>query len=747
MTKRRTGLIGGLAVLLAASGLLVYLRGEGGCEALAARGAWGEAATVCAQTYQRTGAAAAALQAVHGASMLGRATEVEARLPWLEGTAFAAAIPYYRALSAGAKGDDAEAMRLYGEALGASRGAQLHEYAARAAHQLTSLQWTHGQFQAAFATLAVGSAEAQQTDNRRLKLYLEGQLADLLGEVGELAAQARALHGLAQGFAGEPGTLAQVRLRQGRVELERSNVGLARDYFEAALAGALDAGYAPVARSAHVNLATLALLAGDLDAGAAHLSAAEMIPALQRYEETTWAYAKAQQLQARGEYPAARAVAEAALDGGALPDWQWQLRTVAGRCAEEEGDLEGATASFTEATAVIEQLRREEPTAALRTGLLALRREPYEALFELAVRAGDSARALGLMEQLLSRAFSEAMVAQKLEAPLDLTTASGVAERRLTALQTQAPASSLAAVPLKSLGARDAVAFLAARGTLYRAHVSAGRVAFSRVARLREVEGLIERLEAAPDELVAAEALGELLWPSGLAERVLIAADGPLANLSFAGLRRGGRWVVEDHVISRVPSLGAAALLASQGLRPAGDGTRRVLGDPKGDLPAAAREAVALAERLGVRAILGAEATTEALLASCRADLLHFAGHSGIGPEGGWLALADGEVSAVRLLSEGCRPRMVYLASCASAVRGRGQMAGTVADAFFASGSAHVVATTRSVDDGVAAIVARDFFSEAGFDERPAERLALVQRALSRTLPRSAWASFVVLGP
>jgi len=151
---------------------------------------------------------------------------------------------------------------------------------------------------------------------------------------------------------------------------------------------------------------------------------------------------KARLLQARGEYPAARAVAEAALDGGALPDWQWQLRTVAGRCAEEEGDLKAATASFTEATVVIDQLRRDEPTAALRTGLLTLRREPYEALFELAVRAGDTARALELMEQLLSRAFSEAMVAQKLEAPLDLTSASGVAARRLAALQTQASASA-----------------------------------------------------------------------------------------------------------------------------------------------------------------------------------------------------------------------------------------------------------------------------------------------------------------
>ena len=286
--------------------------------------------------------------------------------------------------------------------------------------------------------------------------------------------------------------------------------------------------------------------------------------------------------------------------------------------------------------------------------------------------------------------------------------------------------------------------FLVARGTLYRAHSRAGRVEFARLESLSRVQELLEGLTARPDELGPAEALGALLWPQGpVSTRVLIAADGPLANLSFAGLRRRGRWLVEDHVVSRVPSLGAATLAHRAVV--ATDGTQRVLGDPTRDLPHAAAEAMVLARTLGVSPSLGSEATTGKLMSSCGADFFHFAGHSGLGAEGAWLALADGQVTASALLAAHCAPRLVYLASCASAVAVRGRAAATLADAFYASGSVHVVATTRSVSDEIAATFTRAFFSEGKVDHPP-ERLAEVQRRLSVSHSRSWWEPFVVLG-
>ncbi len=749
MTRRWTVLLGTIAVAVAVAWVL-HLRGStADCEVAAAKHQWELMARVCEETYHRTGDAEAGSRTLMGLSALHRTAEVDRRLSWLEGTRFASAATYYRAVSAEAGGDDDSAMRLYAETVVASRQAGLHDYAAMAAHQLVSKQWTYGQFQAAFVTLDTAFEEARLGDDPLVSRLLDGQLADLLGEVGDPAGQARALSALASRSKDEPWILAQVRLRQGMVEVERANLLLARDSFQSALDGSRDAGLLPIVRSAHVSLANLACRNGDLDGGDAHLAAAAEIPPRFGYDQTAWDFAKVTLLRERGDCEAARELAGGALDAGALPDWQWQLLTVEGSCAERQGDDAAALRAFSQATAVIEALRRAEPTEALRSGILAPRREPYEALFELALRMGDSETAVEVMEQLLARAFEETMAKRAADESGDLRTARLVAEHRLAALESrvsqQRPMPGPVMGLLGELGDRDAIGFVVARGTVYRAHVSGGQIEFARVERLEKISELLDRLAATPDELGAAEALGALLWPSKkVATRVIIVADGALANLSFAGLRRLGRWLVEDHVISRAPSLGAAATL---GRRPRGttDGGVQVLGDPTGDLPAAAAEARALAHRFGVEPLVQHQASVAELMRSCHADLLHFAGHSGLGPEGGWLALADGTVTAARLLQAGCAPRVVFLSSCASGARVAGQAASTVAEAFFAAGSQQVIATTHSVDDAVAARFTSELFLGGAFD-RPAEQVAEAQRRLLKSYPRSTWEPFFVLG-
>ena len=745
MTRRAITLMGLAAAAVVAAGVLHRWRSTSECEGLAAAHRWEAMATVCEETFHRTGDPSAAARALYGLSALGRTADVDRRLVWLEGTRFAPAISYFSAMSAKAKGDEAAATRLLVEALESSRGVGLHEYAALAAQKLASAQWVHGQFQQAFATLDTAFKEARQCDDQLLLMHLDGQLADLLGEVGDLTGKARALSSLAKRAKDYPRTLAQVRLRQGEVEEERSNVLLARDAFQAALDGSQDAGLLPVARAAHLSLANLARREGDLDGGEAHLLAAAEIPVRFGYEGTAWAFARAKLYLARGDCGAAREVVRGALDAGALPDWQWQLLGLEGGCAEQQGDEASARRAFGKAVQVIEELQREQPTAALRFGVLASRREPYEALFELSLRSGEEEAALNVMERLLARAFLETMAKRGPDGSGELQSVRLAALASTMIAQRPLPGSVMEG--LAELGDREAIGFIAARGTLYRAHVSGGRVAFARVDQLETVVKLLDRLAAHPDDPEAAEVLGERLWPERqVAARVLIVADGPLANLSFAGLRHHGRWVVEDHVLSRAPSLSAAVRVVGGPRGGTSGGGARVLGDPTGDLPAAAAEAVALAHRLGVQPLRQRQATVAELMASCHADLLHFAGHSGVGSEGGWLELADGRVTAPQLLAVRCAPRVVYLASCASGVQVSGQVTTTLADAFFAAGSQSVIATTRSVDDTMAAAFTREFFLDGAFDH-PAERVAQAQRRLLKSQPRSAWAPFFVIGP
>ena len=56
-----------------------------------------------------------------------------------------------------------------------------------------------------------------------------------------------------------------------------------------------------------------------------------------------------------------------------------------------------------------------------------------------------------------------------------------------------------------------------------------------------------------------------------------------------------------------------------------------------------------------------------ALRASARGSLLHVISHSGLGVNGGYLALADGKVSAADIVAWRIGPRLAVLPTCSSA--------------------------------------------------------------------------------
>jgi len=178
-----------------------------------------------------------------------------------------------------------------------------------------------------------------------------------------------------------------------------------------------------------------------------------------------------------------------------------------------------------------------------------------------------------------------------------------------------------------------------------------------------------------------------------------------------------------------------------------------VVGDPLRNLPQARREAEAVHAALSARGQpsalqLGEQATRSALrqaLGTVRH--LHYAGHGRFGGEG-WdsaLPLADGELNAGDILTLPVPP-VVVLAGCETGRAAEGPLESIgLAQAFILAGARAVVASSRPVDDRMAARLSEALYEQGGRPEPPAlpERLRQAQRKLRDE--GADWSAFRVL--
>jgi hypothetical protein len=405
-------------------------------------------------------------------------------------------------------------------------------------------------------------------------------------------------------------------------------------------------------------------------------------------------------------------------------------------------------------------MRRSVAFDEFKAWLFDRKREPFEALFRLQARAGQAEPALATAERAQARTFLDAFVGSSAKSGSGHPPAgwSPVASaERIQALEALLPAMSespVAAVQpigqvLHAFGDRHGLVYFATRDSLWLITVAAGTPRLRRLAAApAEVHQLADRFLARPDEARTAERLGEILLPPGAlpprGRTIHVVADGVLGDLPFAALRQGGRYLVEDHAIVFLPSLTALAALEERPWGP--PGPPLALADPHGDLPAAASEAVAVAAILGGGARTGGQATSGELRNAARARVLHLATHTGLGPRGPWLQLADRRVNAADVVTGRIGPRLAVLASCASGVRPGRQMWGSLGAAFLAAGSRAVLASLGSVEDARAREFVMAFYRAGGASD-PAAALARVQRvAIGRGLSPTDWAPFVLYG-
>jgi tetratricopeptide (TPR) repeat protein len=662
------------------------------------------------------------------------------------------------------RGEAAAAEQAYRRDVAVCRAAGDHVRAAAALYRLFLLSWPHSGYRQTFLFASDAVQEAAKAGDREWEARADQALYTSLYEVGDLAGARQALERV-DGLIPEQNRVERAHFlnNRGTVLAAERRLGLARHDFEQALR--LDDGNDPeFSRGILDDLTEVSLEAGDAERAAGYLkrTLAHLDPG--RQPAPSVFYYRSWVDQVNGHLAEAAEDLAPVLGADLNSEWGWKIADRQGRVAEARGDLRTAEAAYERSIDVLEEMRRGLSFDELKSWLLEEQRRPFEALFRLQARSGRAAASLATAERAQARTFLDAFV-HATSAPADIAAGAPAAKawspdaasQRLADLESLLPAMSESPVAalqpvdrvLDALRDRDGLVYFEAGDEPWLIAVRGPRLRlFKLAAPTAGIRDLADRFLGHPDDASLATRLGEILLPAGAlpeaGQPIYVVADGALGNLPFAALRRQGRFLVEEHGIVLVPSLNALAALEAPRAVPAGPAV--VLADPRGDLPAAAAEAAEVVRRLGGTAWIAGEATARQLQGAAHSRTLHLATHTGLGPRGAWLQLADRRVTAGEIVAGRISPRLVVLASCASGVRPGREMWGSLGASFLAAGSRAVLASLWSVEDRPTRELVRRFYAEGG-DADPGAALARVQRvAIRQGLSPHLWAAFVLFG-
>jgi tetratricopeptide (TPR) repeat protein len=740
--------------------LLVALTALGSCRRptcpqLAGREDVAATAKVCAATFERSNDADAGLFAAQALVKLRQddhALALASRL--LDGVRGADA----RQLMARvylARGAFDVARPLLEEALRRHRARDDHAGAYGDAAVLVTAYWGRSEFAEALALAKLACAEARAAGDRRLYATSLIALGSVFQAVGD---NERALETYAQASAelapGDQAGRARVLIYRSVLLLEERQLALARPLLEQARTLAAQAQDASLVLAAEVNLSDIALRQGDLEVAERHLASAES--AWRASGDTSPSQGillnRAILARERGDFPTAtQAMATAAAAADSAPETAEIFAYERGQLAAAMKDVAAAERHYLEAIELVEEMWRTASPEDLRAPFFEDRWQPYLSLFALRVERRDPLAAFAAVVAAQGRMFLAETVTATARARSAIERRGLL--RALGAAVAESPISNRlsAAETLKALRDRYVLNYFSDGHRMRLLILDRGRVRLTSVdVELARLEQLVDDFLARSDDPALAAALGEAIVPpeelAAAPRRFHVIPAGPLLRVPFAALRPGGQRLLDRYDLVYAPSATALAGLTSfaagAGLAP---GAAVLLGDARGDLRHGAEEIAAVVSATKAVAQTGAAATIEALRAAHDAALLHIVGHSGIGIDGGFLVLADGQVSAAEILQWRLRPRLVVLASCASAASNRRDMWGSLAVAFLAAGSREVVATLFSVQDQEAAEFVKRFYRDRGVLD-PVAATAAAQRDLARNHPTSAWSAFMVIG-
>jgi tetratricopeptide (TPR) repeat protein len=236
------------------------------------------------------------------------------------------------------------------------------------------------------------------------------------------------------------------------------------------------------------------------------------------------------------------------------------------------------------------------------------------------------------------------------------------------------------------------------------------------------------------------------------AQRIRVLPYGVLRGVDFHALPFAG-----DVLLAAAPVVYGLDLPAVESTAER-TGRALVVADPRGNLPAARREAervtsvLAAGREWAPEKLEGRDAFASALRDRLgEVDLFHYAGHAVFGGIGGWesvLPLAESsDLSLGDILALAHAPRWVVLSGCETGRTDNAAPAESLglAQAFLAAGSTSVLAAVRPVADGTAAAIIEDYYRAWSATTSPSAALRTAQLALRVRDPRADWSSFRIV--
>ena len=226
--------------------------------------------------------------------------------------------------------------------------------------------------------------------------------------------------------------------------------------------------------------------------------------------------------------------------------------------------------------------------------------------------------------------------------------------------------------------------------------------------------------------------------------------------LPWARLAVGAGWEVS---VSSIPALGLLDRIVRHSEPPLPSSDVLVVGNPLGDLPHAASEAMKIAELFETIPLIGGLANKVNVLyrlEQAQVGLAHFATHAYLAsdsPLDSGVVLADGVLTAREILEHGLRvPQFVVLSACESgltkAIAGE-EMAG-LSQAFIAAGARSQVLSLWVVNDPATEHLMTGFYREwmAGKDKASAlmKAMAATRTALPAWAHSYYWGAFTLVG-
>lgn len=199
--------------------------------------------------------------------------------------------------------------------------------------------------------------------------------------------------------------------------------------------------------------------------------------------------------------------------------------------------------------------------------------------------------------------------------------------------------------------------------------------------------------------------------------RLYLVPHGVQFQLPLASVRtEGGRYLGQDLEIAIVPSARSWLWLHERIAHP--QSKCLVIGDPDGTLPYARQEAQMVGDALGVKPILGRDASAERvlrLLAKETYDIVHFACHFASTENAALsgLMMANGElITAAQIARIGLRSNLVCTASCASGLVpfSPSNELGGFNGALLRGGANAIVSSIAPLHDGASALFFKRFY-------------------------------------